>query len=320
MKKSTKEIGGYFSLEINQLYDNIGDDLALNSATNCLRYLIRKEKIIKLYVPNFICPSVKIALENENCSIIYYDIDSNFVPKTKFKENDYILYTNYFGIFSKNVKQLAKTYKNLIVDNAQAFFMPPYGFASIYSIRKFFGIPDGAIIRFREKNFSYDNNLDIDISYSNCSHLLKRMDVDAKIGYNDFRLNEQIIENKSVKIISNLSKKLFNSINIEQTKQKRLENFYFLHTKLKQSNKFIFELSNDDAPLFYPYIIANSKSLKQYLIKNNIFIPTYWNDNYKDDFASYLRDNLIPLPIDQRYNLDDMKFIIDIIKEFCKNE
>ena len=320
MQNRFKEIGGYFSLELNSCYDNLKDGLALNSANNCLRYLIRNSQIKKIYIPNYTCPSVKRTVEQEECKVIYYNINDKLLPVCDFDSEDFILYTNYFGICAKNVKEMAKKYKNLIVDNAQAFYMPPYGFASIYSIRKFFGIPDGAIIRFREKKISYDNNLDIDISYSNCSHLLKRMDVDAKIGYNDFRLNEQIIENKSVKIISNLSKKLFNSINIEQTKQKRLENFYFLHTKLKQSNKFIFELSNDDAPLFYPYIIANSKSLKQYLIKNNIFIPTYWNDNYKDDFASYLRDNLIPLPIDQRYNLDDMKFIIDIIKEFCKNE
>lgn len=36
----------------------------------------------------------------------------------------YIVYNNYFGICGKNVEVLLKQYRNLIVDNAQAFYFP----------------------------------------------------------------------------------------------------------------------------------------------------------------------------------------------------
>ena len=68
------------------------------------------------------------------------------MPTIIFDDNSYVLYTNYFGICAKNIKELAKKYKNLIVDNAQAFYMPKYGIASFNSLRKFFGVPDGSFL------------------------------------------------------------------------------------------------------------------------------------------------------------------------------
>ena len=122
----------------------------LNTARNCLRYLIKAYNIGILHVPYYICPSVKNILKKELIGIKYYHIDDKFMPTEKFKPNDFILYPNYFGICTNNVKELEKRYKNLIVDNSHAFYAKPAGLASFNSLRKFFqmqyGIMSGAYL------------------------------------------------------------------------------------------------------------------------------------------------------------------------------
>jgi hypothetical protein len=119
----------------------------LDYARNCLRYVIKAFNIKNINLPFYTCPTVWQAAKLEKCSVSFYHIDENFMPTCEFKKEDFIVYTNYFGICAKNVKTLAKSYKNLIIDNAHAFYMPDFGIASFNSIRKFFDeVSDGAVL------------------------------------------------------------------------------------------------------------------------------------------------------------------------------
>ena len=75
-----REIGGYFELELGCGKELYTDEIRLNSARNCLRYLIRKRNIKKIQIPAYTCPVVWEVLENEGCEIIYYEIDENMLP------------------------------------------------------------------------------------------------------------------------------------------------------------------------------------------------------------------------------------------------
>ncbi len=306
---SFKEIGGYFGLELNVKYDNIKDFLALNSAGNCLRYIIKAFEIKKIHVPFYTCPAVWEAIKKENCEIEFYHINKNFMPAVNFCQDDFILYTNYFGICAKNVKNLALKYKNLIIDNAQAFYMPKYGIASFNSIRKFFGVPDGALLK-TGRFLNYE--IIQDTSYQNFSHLLKRLDVDAQFGYQDFCTNEDLLKNKDIKKISNLTKLLFNTINIELAKQKRIENFKYLNKHLSNSNELNITLDKDDVPMVYPYLIKN-KNFRANLIKNKIYIATYWTPQAQGTQENIFEKYLLPLPVDQRYCCTDLDKILEVI-------
>ena len=76
--------------------------IKLNSARNCLRYIVRAFKIKEIYIPYYICPAIRLSLSKENCKIHYYHIDDKFFPDCEFKENAYILYPNYFGVCNEN--------------------------------------------------------------------------------------------------------------------------------------------------------------------------------------------------------------------------
>ena len=302
----SKEIGGYFELELNSIYNNIPKDV--NSARNALRYIVKAYEIKEIYIPFYTCPIVWKILE-ENCKINFYHIDDNFMPTKDFQQDDYVLYTNYFGTCAKNVKYLADKYSNLIVDNAQAFYMPKYGIASFNSIRKFFGVSDGSLL-YSDKTLNED--LEQDTSYQRCSHLLKRIDVNATFGYSDFVKNDDSLIDETIKRMSNLTTKIFNSINVNDAKIKRLENFKYLHKYLSKTNELKVELDADDVPMVYPFLIKN-ENLRSKLIENKIYVAKYWSELPVEYYENYLCKYLLPLPIDQRYNLENMKKICEVI-------
>ena len=90
--------------------------IELNTARNALRYVINAFQIEELYIPYYICPSLRNAVKKENCKIIFYHIDNKFRPIQDFPENAFILYPNYFGICSTIVDELNSKYKNLLTN------------------------------------------------------------------------------------------------------------------------------------------------------------------------------------------------------------
>lgn len=305
----SKEIGGYFGLEINSRFDNISNNIALNCARNCLRYIIKAFQIKEIYIPFYTCPVVWQSVQKEGCEIKFYHIDNNFMPACDLPADAFILYTNYFGVCAKNVKVLAQKYKNLIVDNAQAFYMPKCGIASFNSIRKFFGVSDGAFLYSDKK---LNEEFEKDTSYQRFSHLLKRIDVSAQFGYQDFCKNDDDLCDEGIKNISNLTKAIFNTIDVKECRQKRLENFKYLHKYLSSSNELDIFLDIDDVPMVYPYLIKD-ETLRSKLIKNKIYVATYWNPQPVGTQEGIFQKYLLPLPIDQRYNTEDLKRILEVI-------
>jgi hypothetical protein len=69
--------------------------------------------------------------------------------------------------------------------------------------------------------------------------------------------------------------------------------------------------------MVYPYWVENGKDLRNKLINNRIYTPVYWSnvldwvniDSLEFDFVN----NIISIPIDQRYNKSDLNIIIDNI-------
>lgn len=302
-----KEIGGYFSLECGNepLYHSGG--VYLNSGRNALRYIIRAHKIKELYIPFYTCPVVVEAVNKENCNVTFYNLNSDFMPSDVFPEDSFVLYNNYFGVCGKQVQIMASRYSNLLVDNAQSFYSAPCGAASFYSPRKFFGLPDGGIAFCKpdtEQDYPVDTNSDL-----RCSHLLCRPLRGASAGYAEFCKNDSSLDESEIMRMSLLTCSLMGNIDYERIREKRLKNFYTLHHFLEPEKKW--DLAADDVPMVYPYFTKDTE-LKKYLISNKIFVATYWpglGQNCND-----LQQHLVPLPLDQRYDTDDMEYIADVIK------
>lgn len=318
-----RAIGGYFELELPDYGGFLHDDgILLNSGGNALEYVIRSLADVRhLWIPYYTCSVVLEQVDKAGIPYSLYPIDENLEIKDQMHllEGDYLVYTNYFGIKDRYVRWLSGLCgEHLIVDSTQAWFSSPiHGTSSFYSPRKYMGLPDGGV--------AYcPRHLDecvygTDTSYERCAHLLKRIDLGPSEGYADFRSNSLELAGQPVKKMSELTRKLLCSIDFTRVKRIRIQNFEYLHQHLKGANLFpVPPLDSFVCPMVYPYL-TNDKSLRQKLIENKVFVATYWL-NVKEwtetgMLEEELVDNLIPLPIDQRYSTADMDRIIRIIKK-----
>lgn len=169
------EIGGYFGLEQSMGKEYYPNLVAVNSARNALVYLCRAKKIEKIYLPYFVCGSIPGICKRENVAYEFYHIDDSMRPVLSLHlgRKEYIYVINYYGqLTDEEVISYYEKYKRVIFDYAQAFFQRPVnGVDTIYSCRKFFGVPDGAYL---STDGQVAENLETDISMDRMTHILGR--------------------------------------------------------------------------------------------------------------------------------------------------
>jgi hypothetical protein len=117
--------------------------------------------------------------------------------------------------------------------------------------------------------------------------------------------------------MSLITKKLLATIDYEAISYMRRENFISLHNKLKKKNELNFEIPLEAVPMIYPFYVS-SPGLRDYLIQNKVYVATYWPNvldwTKPEQWEHQLTKNLIPLPVDQRYDKADMQRIINTIE------
>ena len=310
-------IGGYFELELRQGGHYHQEAIRLNTARNSFEYVLRSRQYTKVYIPYYTCEVMLEPIDKLGIEVEFYHINESLEPISTplLKKNEAFLYTNYFGLKQNCVKHLAEVYGNqLIVDNAQAFYAESIqGIDTFYSVRKFFGVPDGAFLYTTKKT---DQEIEQDASSERMSHLLKRIDLGAEAGYQDFRRNDDSLCHQPIKRMSKLTDSILCGIDFESAKQKRRNNYVILDNTLNASNRIHLALDSETVPMVYPFW-TDDASLRQKLIKNKVFVATYWpnvKEWAKEGMLEYeLAEMLIPIPVDQRYGVGEMREIIDIV-------
>lgn len=316
-----KAIGGYFELELATAEEYHKNAIRLNTGRNAFEYILKAKAYKKVYLPFYTCDVMLEPIKKLNISYEFYSIQNTFEPIFDFYKvllNEVFVYTNYFGICNHIVKEVSEQCENLIIDNSQAFFSIPLpDVDTFYSARKFFGIADGAYLY---TNKQLNENLEIDISYQRFEHLLGRIDIGAEAFYNQFKRNDDLLKNQPIKQMSNLTRTLLSTINYQNVYNKRQNNFLFLHSYLKSVNELDLNIDLDSSAMIYPFLIKNGNKIKNYLIKNKVFVATYWPEVCKfldaNGLEMYLCENLICIPIDQRYDENDMERIINLILKY----
>lgn len=317
-----KEIGGYFEIEACTGVEYHTDALRLNTARNCLAYLINARGIKKILLPYYICDSVINVCKKYNCDIKFYHINSKFLPIIEDFDNEYYVYiVNYFGLFSNyQLIKLNRKYKNIIVDNVHSFFQKPIkNIDTIYSCRKFFGTSDGAYLYSNCKKMQC---IEPDKStIERFKYLFGRLEYSASQFYNNYIFNEQQLEKEDIKLMSKTTNNILKGINYKKVKKNRYNNYKYVNKSLRKKN--LIKVNNFGLYL-YPYYSKNGDKLKKILISKKIYVPTLWPNVLADNNDLSLEYNLanctVLIPIDQRYNINDMKRIVQIIKENDENE
>lgn len=318
-----KEYGGYLPIELNRgkEYYCGSNVMTFNCARNAIKYIVEKKGFNKIYIPFYMCESVRNRLSDKDIEISYYHINVSMKPEIDTIE-DYavIMIPDYFGIVKHN-KETIKQYKHIIFDNTQAFFEEPVEgeyIYNVYSCRKFFGVCDGAYLV--GPNIKKENLEPYKPEYAR--YMLDSITYGTNEIYKMSLKNEELLEERKILGMSKLSHKILEGIDYNNIKKRRRNNFQYVHKQLASSNELSINLEEGCVPMVYPYLIENEK-LRAKLLESQIYVPQWWKYILKEeganDFERYLCRYLIPLPIDQRYNIREMECILDVVKKNNSN-
>ena len=200
-----KEIGGYFGLEQftgKAYYDDL---IPMNSGRNALLYILKARQVKKLYIPRFLCDSVSGVCKREGYAFEEYSISESFLPKfsKELKDGEYLYVVNYYGqISNSQISLLKEQFDRIIIDNVQAFFQKPVsGIDTVYSCRKFFGVPDGGYV---STDAVLAEELERDVSKDRMTHILGRFEGTASEFYSSFQDNDLSFAQRPMRHISEL--------------------------------------------------------------------------------------------------------------------
>lgn len=322
MAKHTMPIGGYFGWEFpmtkNQFPHHKGH--LVNSGHGALQLLLLNLGYVsKVYVPYYTCDSITCALDQISVLYEYYHINDKLevVEPPVLADNEYIIYTNYFGIKDGYLQSLMHLYGNhLIIDNAQALFTQDYSNChQIYSPRKFVGIPDGGILV--SPITVDDHSLPTAMRHDYCKHLLLRTEGLVAEGYENFKLSDCSLRSLPLLGMSKIALSILQSLNYDVIKSRRCRNFKYLHDSLAAVNGLSNAITNCVCPMVYPYYTDNAEKIRTHLIDNQIFVAQYWPNVVEwcntNDIERTLSLHILPLPIDQRYDEEDMERMLKFI-------
>ena len=318
-------MGGFFGLELPS-YGHFpqwqeGRSVAVNSGRNALEYILRcLGDVRRVHVPWYTCHTVTETLARLRIPCSFYRVDETLEPLAlpEPEYGEYVLYTNYFGIKEACVDALAARYgPRLIVDNALALYSRAReGASSLYSPRKFSGLPDGGVAVMDCPSLTLDER---DESAPHAGFLLECLERGVEAASAACERSERRLGEAPLRRMSRLTARLIDGIDYEAARLRRLENFRFLHERLGGWNRLRLDVEAMSAPFCYP-LWTGLSGLRDMLIDERILIPLLWPEVLDaaplDGVERRLALNLLPLPVDQRYGLEDMERIACAVERF----
>ena len=310
--KYMKEIGGYIEFEYfhgNMLH---GDGLKLDCGRSCLAYLFETKKISKLALPSFMCDAVFELCDRYEVHMDFYEVGYNLKPKAlQIDEDEYLYLVNYYGqLSSKDIRHYREMYPNVIVDNTQAYFAEPVDDVdTLYTCRKYFGVPDGGILFTGAKR---ESDLPRSESFDKMTYLMGRFERTASEFYSQSALNNDRFIGQPVQRMSKLTENLLRGLDYDRIRRTREKNFGYLDEAFASINRL--EITAPAGPFAYPLLIDhNAAEIRKKLASEKIYIPVLWpnvlEDREENSIDHDLALNILPLPCDQRYGLEEMEYL-----------
>jgi hypothetical protein len=308
-------IGGYFSLECGngRGLPLLGVATRYQSARAAMAAVLEMAKPKTVWIPHYICTAVTEMLSSKGIKTQGYALCDGFgVPSDLALEaTDWLVCVDYFGMSDTACDEAIARYgsERVLVDASQSLFhRPRLGATSVYSARKFVGVPDGGLM-VSPHIVPAPTTADESASITRSQHLLTRASGQILKGYGQFQKAEASLSSSESQAMSTLTASMLAAIDFDQVRHRRVANFNSLATALRGHGFNIPTLPHDAVPLCCPVRNVDGKLMRQKLISQNIFSPTYWPDAAlpkSDKIGLALRDRTVYLPCDQRYGDREM--------------
>ena len=308
--------------------------------------VLRDEK--KALLPPFTCHTVIQPFINAGYKISFYRINKDLsIDKKDFLENvkvyqpSVILVHGYFGFNTlgqiNDIIQEIRDLGTIIIEDITQTLYSQFNHISadyyICSFRKWTALPDGGCAISTNDLFSYKpTNVDYRLEESklNAFHS-KYLYMDINIGEKNNFLKlfydaEQILnKQESIYAMGDVSKKLQSNLDIGELRKSRQRNYSILNESLTNSRivEPVFpELLEEVTPLYFPiYVKCDRKAFQTYLAENKIYAPIIWPksdlcNNSINLEVDWIYRNILSIPCDQRYSMEDMERVVEIINNY----
>ncbi len=320
-----KEYGGYIELDSStgQEYYQGSRILALNSGRTALRFLLRVRQIRRILLPSYCCDTVRKACEAEGIAWESYATGRDLRPiLCREPAPDQWLYlVNLYGILDDSeIRAIHQRYPRMIADYTHAFFRRPLpDVDTLYSCRKFFGVADGAYLALALPEGALSptvsamyRSLPLDSSHERMHFLLGRYEETASAFYPEYAENNERFSREPVKRMSPLTHNLLRAVDYDMVLSRRSRNFCCLNARLASCNR----LSLPDIPGAYAYPfwpkedLPEGAILRREMIRRKVYVPCLWPEVNENTQEEEMAQNILPLPVDQRYGDKDMEEIL----------
>jgi hypothetical protein len=314
-------IGGYFGLELPACGAfPYPDTLRFQSARAAFAALLEATQPVAAWIPALICDSMLLPLRRAGIPAKFYGVEARFEIEAgvQVQPHEILLYVDHFGVCRGAEDSVLRRFapEQVVLDHAQSFYSAPRDcVATIFSPRKFFGIPDGGLLA-TWRNVELPSEEDTG-SFERCEHLLRRHGGPPADGYAAFRRAEDSLDDAAPRRMSKLTNRLLGSVDFEAARKRRIANFEFLHARLGGMNELPVDLRRLDGPLCYP-LLLEKPGMRDRLLGENVFVPTYWLEVLHrvaaGSFEAQWVERGLPLPCDQRYEVADLERIVEIFQ------
>lgn len=345
------ELGSNFELDISKISycrDSVKQYLKdlypiyVDSGRSAIKLLASQIKKGKILLPSYICKSVVDSFADK-FEIDYYlineklQIDIQSLTQ-KLNQDVAIVYVmHYFGkTQNKDALELILRKKEekeyLIIEDTTHSFLSgkqTIGDYQICSLRKWFAIPDGGVI-YSQNAIETDSIRKANPSAGMVCEamLLKYLFIHNKVDCNSVYRKifvdneEQLDKQKEIYDISDLSDILLEYTSLKAITETRSENWNFLYNTIK--NNLIYpvyqEKAADFVPFAYPVFVEDRDRFRKYLIDHKIYCAVHWPIEIEEQKhygkTQFMSEHLLSLPIDQRYTLEEMEYMTNIINQY----
>ncbi len=288
----------------------------LASGRSCLTAIAVQLKVSTFHVPFLICDSVVAPLREAGMNVRFYRVDEQARPVLEDIPDDggAVLSMDQYGVRPDGEQALVQAFGDRVVlDRTHALHNPvPPGHWAFCSLRKWFGAAEGAWLQGPvpvplpvERNTQY--RLD---------HLLL-----ATVGHTGEALEAYRHNNALMSLLpqrpSLVSERILLRADREAAQHARIRNFQRLHQRLGTTNRLIIDPERTTGAICYPYQPTTPVALDT-LHAAGIYAPRYWPEvlqradpegRFKVERA--LVQEVIALPVDQRYTPDDMDAMLE---------
>ena len=336
-------------IDVEKSMNLFGEALYLSTCRSAIDIVLKNVKTTNkvALLPGFTCHAVVEPFEKNGYRVIPYFITSNLeinysdiIKKIEEHSPSVILIHDYFGFdtnrqlressFIRKVQQ-----KGIVVinDKTQSMFSSYETVEADYflgSIRKWMGIPDGAFLLGLSDKPIYEIDTELEEA-KKYAMVYKNKFLFENTGTKDnvlanYRKAETILDSREIPYaISYTSKALLNIYNIDDLKKIRQNNGQILVDAISRNENLFspfLNISVEEVPFYIPIFIKNKrKEFQTYLARNNVFATVIWGCpdefvNYIDKETKMIYDEILCIPCDQRYSMEDMKYICDLINSF----